>query len=93
MAEEIKVNIPNIHISDVESIFQKIKSVTGKEDVEISFEFMIATFFPSCWENIRSEMNRQYTMGYLAGRKDSKTESERGIALCSTEDDADCFCD
>lgn len=93
MSEEIKLEIPNIYISDLETMIKKVRDITGKEDTELSFEFIIASFFPTCWENVRSEMNRQYTLGYLAGQKDAKTELERGIVLCSTEDDADCFCD
>lgn len=85
---EVKIDIPNIYISDIEDILHKVKSVTGKEDTEISFEFLIATFFPTSWKNIQDELNRQYTKGYIQGRIDKEKEYTR-----IQEDDADCFCE
>ena len=85
---EVKINIPNVYLSDIEDILHKVKSVTGKEDTEISFEFLIATFFPTSWKNIQDELNRQYTKGYIQGRIDKEKEYAR-----TQEDDADCFCD
>lgn len=85
---EVKIDIPNIYLSDIENILHKVKSVTGKEDTEISFEFLIATFFPTSWKNIQDELNRQYTKGYIQGRIDKEKEYSQ-----TQEDDADCFCD
>lgn len=85
---EVKIDIPNIYLSDIENILHKVKSVTGKEDTEISFEFLIATFFPTSWKNIQDELNRQYTKGYIQGRIDKQKEYSQ-----TQEDDADCFCD
>lgn len=85
---EVKIDIPNVYLSDIEDILHKVKSVTGKEDTEISFEFLIATFFPTSWKNIQDELNRQYTKGYIQGRIDKEKEYAQ-----TQEDDADCFCD
>jgi hypothetical protein len=35
------------------------------EDVEVTFEYLVGSFFPKIIENIQTEMNRQYTAGYL----------------------------
>lgn len=85
---EVKIDIPNVYLSDIEDILHKVKSITGKEDTEISFEFLIATFFPTSWKNIQDELNRQYTKGYIQGRIDKEKEYTR-----TQEDDADCFCE
>jgi len=42
-----------------------------EEEIEISFEYLIGSFFPSIMKNIENEVNRQYTLGYLAGKKAS----------------------
>ena len=49
----------------------------SKEDVDmdISFEYIIASLFPSCYSNIQNELKRQYTLGYMQGIKE-KEESE-----------------
>ena len=46
----------------------------NKEDVDmdISFEYIIASLFPSCYNNIQDELKRQYTLGYMQGIKESK---------------------
>ena len=85
---EVKIDIPNVYLSDIEDILHKVKSVTGKEDTEISFEFLIATFFPTSWKNIQEEMNRQYTKGYIQGRADEKEESVERFKA-----DFDCYCE
>ena len=35
------------------------------EDVEVTFEYLVGSFFPKIVENIQKEMNKQYTLGYL----------------------------
>ena len=89
---EVKVSVPNIYLSDIENIAKKIHHVTGKEDVEISFEFIIASLFPSCWKNIQADLNHQYTQGYIQGRLD-KEEEIKQYRLSRSEDDADCYCE
>ena len=38
------VSIPNVYLSDLERLAQKVHDITGQEDTEISFEFIIAKF-------------------------------------------------
>ena len=84
---EEKIQIAPIKLSDVERMVASVKKNVGDNDVDLSFEFMLTAFFPSCWNNIQEALNRQYTLGYIAGTKDAKN------AYRSTEDDADCYCE
>ena len=78
--------IPNVYANDLEKLAKKIYSVTGNERTEVSFEFIIASLFPTCWNNIQKALKHQYTLGYIAGTKEAlKSEI--------IEEDADCFCD
>ncbi len=36
-------------------------------DVNITFEYLIGSFFPTIVKNVHDEANKQYTAGYLAG--------------------------
>jgi len=47
-------------------IYKKTKELGMKE---ISFEFLVGSCFPKALENIKEEMRRQYTLGYIAGQK------------------------
>lgn len=85
-------NVPNVYIGDLERLAQKIRNVVGAENAEISFEFIIASLFPTSWKNIQEEMNRQYTKGYIQGRLDKEKENQK-TNYHDTNDDADCYCE
>ena len=84
---EEQVTIAPIKLSDVERMVASVKKNVDGADVELSFEFILTAFFPACWNNIQQALNRQYTLGYIAGTKDAKN------IYRSTEDDVECFCD
>ena len=65
-----RIDIPNIKLSDVEGLVNKMKKDTNNQDVELSFEFFMTSFFPRCWDNIQDALKRQYTLGYIAGSKE-----------------------
>lgn len=90
MDKEIKVTIPNVRLSDLERLVKKSHSVVGEEDVEISFEFIIASLFPTSWKNIQAELSRQYTKGYIQGRIDKEEEIKESR---NYDDDPDCYCE
>lgn len=92
MSEEVKVNVPSTDIHSLEKIIKGVRDVTGQENTEISFEFILASLFPTCWKNIQAELNRQYTLGYIQGSKD-KEEELKQIPSFSTSDDVDCYCE
>lgn len=65
-----RIDIPNIKLSDVERLVNKMKKDVGNKDVELSFEFFMTSFFPRCWDNIQDALKRQYTLGYIKGSKE-----------------------
>lgn len=42
------------------------------EDVEVTFEYLVGSFFPRIIDNINTRMNDTYTQGYLQGLQDAK---------------------
>jgi hypothetical protein len=45
-------------------------------DVDLTFEYLVGSFFPNIVENINTRMNHQYTAGYLQGLTDAKEQYE-----------------
>ena len=86
---EVNTNIPNIYLSDLEKLTNKIRQVVGNEEAEVSFELIIASLFPTSWQNIQTALSEQYTKGYIQGRLDK----ERELKSFGAEEDADCDCD
>lgn len=82
---ERDISIEPIKLSDVERMVASVKKNVGDNDVDLSFEFILTAFFPTCWNNIQSALNRQYTLGYIAGTKEASN--------FNLSEDADCFCD
>ena len=42
------------------------------EEIEITFEYLVGSFFPKIIENIDLAMNRTYMAGYLQGKMDAE---------------------
>jgi hypothetical protein len=82
---EEKIQIAPIKLSDVERMVASVKKNVGDNDVDLSFEFILTAFFPTCWNNIQSALNRQYTLGYIAGTEEA--------SKFNLSEDVDCFCD
>lgn len=88
---EVTLSVPNVRLSDLEKLVAKVKQVTGQEDIEISFEFIIASLFPTSWQNIQNDLNRQYTKGYIQGRVDKQEELKPFMRHISEDNDPDCY--
>lgn len=41
-------------------------------DVSLTFEFLVGSFFPEIIDNIRTECNKQYTQGFILGLKEGR---------------------
>ena len=83
---EEKIDITPIKLSDVERMVASVKKNVGDNDVDLSFEFMLTAFFPTCWNNIQDALKHQYTLGYIAGMREAYNTTV-------PSEDADCFCD
>lgn len=90
MDKTIETGIPNVYISDLERLVEKIRKVVGEEDAEVSFELIIASLFPTSWSNIQETLSRQYTRGYIQGRND-KIQEIRNLHGDYIDDDPDCY--
>ena len=44
------------------------------EDVEVTFEYLVGSFFPKIIDNINKKMNDTYMQGYLQGFNEGKEQ-------------------
>lgn len=68
-------SVPPIKPGKLKTLIENISP-----DADLSFEFIIATLFPTCWTNIQKDLKDKYTQGYIAGQRDY-------AAIVSPEDD------
>lgn len=83
---EEKIKTPSIKLSDVEKMVSTIRRDCGDSDVDLSFEFILTAFFPTCWSNVQEALNRQFTLGYIAGQKEANN-------FAPIEDNGEYYCD
>ena len=89
MSKTKDTKIPNVRLSDLKKIVSKVEQ-SVELDPEITFEFVIASLFPTSWKNIQSALTQQYMEGYRQGYQDHKEEViERRKSLS----EADCYCE
>ncbi len=60
---KVKLSTVKAAIKQIEEHYQDCPE--RLEEVEITFEYLVGSFFPKIVENIQKEMNKQYTLGYL----------------------------
>lgn len=59
---------------DIEKFNKIVKAIRKNNMKEVSFEFLVGSCFPKAFDNIKEEMRRQYTMGYVEGQKEGKND-------------------
>jgi hypothetical protein len=59
-------NIDTVKLSHLDKMVKTLKA-KNKKDIDISFEFIIASCFPRCFKNIQDSLKEQYTLGYIQG--------------------------
>ena len=67
----------SVPLKSVEAAIKQIKEPYTDcperlEDVNITFEYLVGSFFPKIIDNINAKMNDTYTAGYLQGLADAK---------------------
>lgn len=83
--------IPNVMLTDIERLTQRIRKDLETEDVEVGFEFIIASLFPTSWKNIQNALSTQYKEGYIQGYKDGENDMRHSFRF--NDDDVDCYCE
>jgi hypothetical protein len=57
---------------DIDKFNKVVKAIKRNDMKEVSFEFLVGSCFPKALDNIKQEMRRQYTLGYVEGQKEGK---------------------
>jgi chromosome segregation and condensation protein ScpB len=71
---KVKLSTVKAAIKQIEEHYQDCPE--RLEEVEITFEYLVGSFFPKIVENIQKEMNKQYTLGYLQRVNEEKENTE-----------------
>ena len=61
-------------VVDAKTLHKLDKIVRNNNLKEVSFEFIVGSCFPDALKNIKEEMRRQYTLGFIEGQKEKQNE-------------------
>lgn len=64
-------NLDKVRFMHIKRVIEQVeKTYNGNTDeLELSFEFVIASLFPQVYKNIQERLNKEHTMGYIEGYK------------------------
>ena len=71
MSEQVVPNLDTVKFTRLCEVLQKVeKEYQGDiNELELSFEFLIGTFYPHVLKNIQSALAREHTLGFIEGRE------------------------
>lgn len=70
-----------VKLSSIKKIIENIEQTTqlSADEIEISFEFICASLFPTIYSNIREAMAKEYIKGFKEGNSDTSIEIQKPI--------------
>ena len=71
----MKESLEVVKLSTLEKTIKKIKDELKEEDADLSFEFIIGSFFPNVLNNIKKAFTQNYIQGYNDAKEKYSNES------------------
>lgn len=69
---EKEIKVPSVSLAYLKKLITSVENTCEDKDIELSFEYILASCFPTCWNNIQEALSHQYTLGYIQGTKDAE---------------------
>lgn len=69
--------IDSTKLSHFEKVIKKLRRDVGVNDMDVSFEYICASCFPSIWSNIQKTLQDEHMTGYLEGKEAAQNDSNR----------------
>lgn len=67
--------LDSVKLSTLKKAIKQIeKQIAPRKDCDVSFEYIIGSFFPEVLNNIKDEFTRNYLEGYKAAKEEDKVE-------------------
>ena len=66
------MNDITVKYGTLKRIMERLEKTNLNDESEITFEFLVGSCFPDILNNIKAEIRKQYTKGYIEGKRESK---------------------
>lgn len=72
--DSVKLSRIKAAVASIEKHFED--SPERLEDIEVSFEYVIGSFFPKIWNKIQNTLREEHTKGFIEGFEAGKNSKE-----------------
>ena len=72
-----KIDISIVKLSHLEKVVKNLRRQSGTKDMDITFEYLCSSCFPTIWNNVKDALTEEYRKGYLDGEKAAKDDTNR----------------
>ena len=71
-------SIDRVNLSRIKKMVESLEKSLGDtiEDVEVSFEYVVGSLFPTVFTNVMDRLKQEHMNGYLEGYEAAKNESK-----------------
>lgn len=70
--KEKEIKVPSVSLTYLKKLITSVENTCEDKDIELSFEYILASCFPTCWNNMQEALSHQYALGYIQGTKDAE---------------------
>lgn len=71
-------NVDRVNLSRIKKMVESLEKSLGDttEDVEVGFEYVVGSLFPTIFTNVMNRLKQEHMSGYLEGYEAAKNESK-----------------
>lgn len=67
-------SLNNVKLSQLKKMIEKLDEQYKGEDIDLSFEFLVGSFYPHVFQNVQKALSDAYTKGFIEGIKEGESK-------------------
>ena len=64
-----KIDISIVKLSHLEKVVKNLRRQSGVKDIDVSFEYICSSCFPTVWNNVQETLKDEHMKGFLEAKE------------------------
>lgn len=64
-----KIDISIVKLSHLEKVVKNLRRQSGTKDIDVSFEYICSSCFPTVWNNVQETLKDEHMKGFLEAKE------------------------
>lgn len=64
-----KIDVSIVKLSHLEKVVKNLRRQSGTKDMDVSFEYICSSCFPTVWSNVQEALIDEHMKGFLEGKE------------------------